>query len=121
MLIQFVSFGFKHELPDDLDLVIDVRDLRNPHRLKEFRYLTGLHPGVRRDVLSSPGVEKRMLSMRQQVSSLVDSSTKPVVRIGVGCFGGRHRSVVLASELQNHFHIAGYNAAVFHRDVNKTP
>ena len=120
--VNVVSFGYKHGLPIDVDLVFDCRFLPNPHWVDELRPLTGLHPEVREYVLSRKGTE----SFLEQLDSLLtltlpgyEREGKAYLSIGVGCTGGRHRSVVVSEQLGERLRGHGYRVAVHHRDVDR--
>jgi RNase adapter protein RapZ len=121
-VITLVSFGFKHGLPLDADLVFDVRFLANPHYVRELRWQDGQQNGVaefiRQDPLTAPFLAK--------LCDLVDFSVPPYIRegkayltIAVGCTGGRHRSVMVAEELASFLRGRGYQPLVQHRDIKK--
>jgi RNase adapter protein RapZ len=120
--VNVVSFGYKHGLPIDVDLVFDCRFLPNPHWVDELRPLTGLDADVRGYVLSRPGTE----AFLAQLDSLLELTLpgyeregKSYLSIGVGCTGGRHRSVVVAEELGARLRRHGYRPSVHHRDVDR--
>jgi RNase adapter protein RapZ len=120
--VNVVSFGYKHGLPIDVDLVFDCRFLPNPHWVDELRPLTGLDADVRGYVLSRPGTE----AFLAQLDSLLELTLpgyeregKSYLSSGVGCTGGRHRSVVVAEELGARLRRHGYRPSVHHRDVDR--
>jgi UPF0042 nucleotide-binding protein len=120
--VNVVSFGYKHGLPIDVDLVFDCRFLPNPHWVDELRPLTGLDPSVRDYVLGRPGTE----AFLAQLDSLLELTLpgyererKSYLSIGVGCTGGRHRSVVIAEQLGERLRHHGYRPSVHHRDVDR--
>ena len=120
--VNVVSFGYKHGLPMDVDLVFDCRFLPNPHWVDELRPLTGLDASVRDYVLSRPGTT----AFLAQLDSLLELTLpgyegegKAYLSIGVGCTGGRHRSVVVAEQLGERLRAHGYHVAVHHRDVER--
>ena len=120
--VSVVSFGYKHGLPIDVDLVFDCRFLPNPHWVEELRPLTGLDESVRDYVLSSPGTEAFLAQLDQLLELTLpgyEREGKAYLSIGVGCTGGRHRSVVLAEQLGERVRGHGYRAAVHHRDVDR--
>ena len=96
-----MSFGYKHGLPIDVDLVFDCRFLPNPHWVDELRPLTGLDPAVRDYVLEPPEHRRRSSTQLDSLLALTlpgyESEGKAYLSIGVGCTGGRHRSVVVPS------------------------
>jgi len=120
--VSVVSFGYKHGLPIDVDLVFDCRFLPNPHWVEELRPLTGLDESVRDYVLSSPGTEAFLAQLDQLLELTLpgyEREGKAYLSIGIGCTGGRHRSVVLAEQLGERVRGHGYRAAVHHRDVDR--
>lgn len=122
MRLAVTSFGFKNGTPRDVDLMFDVRFLPNPHWKPELRPLTGRNPAVRRHVLSSSDAEGFLDRVRDLLSFLVPryrDEGKSYVSIGIGCTGGRHRSVALAEELATWLVDCGYHATVRHRDLDE--
>ena len=120
--VQVISFGFKYGLPPDVDYLFDVRYLRNPHHDLELRPHTGEHPGVREYVEADP----RTAQLRAHLFALVDfvlpnhwDEGRWYVSLAVGCTGGKHRSVMLASDLAAHCEQAGYRVVVQHRDLGR--
>ena len=120
--VNVVSFGYKHGLPMDVDLVFDCRFLPNPHWVDELRPLTGLDASVRDYVLSRP-VTTPFLAQLESLLELTlpgyEGEGKAYLSIGVGCTGGRHRSVVVAEQLGERLRTHGYHVAVHHRDVER--
>lgn len=121
MLVQLISFGFKYGLPLDADLVFDVRFLPNPFYVDQLRYLTGEDSRVKKYLWRWMVTHKYF----QKICDLLNFSLPYYAREGktslvvaLGCTGGRHRSVVLANELQK---LLGerYSVTVEHRDMNK--
>ena len=122
MQILVLSFGFKHGVPLDVDNVLDVRFLPNPHWVEEMRPLTGLDPPVRRYVLSQPEAKEFLKRTEQLFKFLVPAYVKEgksYLTIAIGCTGGRHRSVVLAEEMAASLRKMGYSPSVIHRDVER--
>lgn len=120
MQILVLSFGFKHGVPLDVDNVLDVRFLPNPHWVEEMRPLTGLDEPVRRYVLGQPAAKEFLelaeLLLKFLVPAYVNEG-KCYLTLAVGCTGGRHRSVVLAEEFATRLRAMGYNPTVTHRDL----
>jgi RNase adapter protein RapZ len=117
-----VSFGYKHGLPLDVDLVFDCRFLPNPHWVDELRPLTGRDEPVRDYVLSQPETGEfltRLASLFDLLLPAYVKEGKSYLSIAVGCTGGNHRSVVLAEELGNLLRERGFTPTVQHRDVGK--
>jgi UPF0042 nucleotide-binding protein len=120
--VSVVSFGYKHGLPIDVDLVFDCRFLPNPHWVEELRPLTGLDESVRDYVLSRPGTEAFLTQLDRLLELTLpgyELEGKAYLSIGVGCTGGRHRSVVVAEQLGERLRGHGYRATVHHRDVDR--
>lgn len=122
IVLRVVSFGFRHGVPADADLVFDVRFLPNPNYIPEFKPLTGKNPRVARFVRSYPQTQEFI----ERVSSLLlflmphyIHEGKSYLTIAVGCTGGHHRSVMMAIELQKRLQKAGYAAKISHRDLEK--
>jgi UPF0042 nucleotide-binding protein len=117
-----MSFGYKHGLPIDVDLVFDCRFLPNPHWVEELRPLTGSDDRVRDYVLRQPDTRRFLEEMDRLFSFLLpayEREGKSYLSIGVGCTGGHHRSVVIADELARIFERLGVVAHVHHRDINR--
>jgi UPF0042 nucleotide-binding protein len=122
MQIQVVSFGFKHGVPLDVDTVFDCRFLPNPHWVDELRPLTGLDEPVRRFVLDQPTTGEFLSRVDDLLALVLPSYVaegKSYLAIGVGCTGGRHRSVVLAEELVERISRHGFAPLVHHRDIDR--
>jgi RNase adapter protein RapZ len=122
ILVSCVSFGFKHGVPDDADLVFDVRFLPNPHFVPEFRPLTGRHAKVAKYIRSFP----QTLEFIQRISDLLIyllphyiHEGKSYLTIAFGCTGGQHRSVMIAEDVAKRLKSAGYRVKVAHRDSPK--
>lgn len=117
--VSVVSFGFKHGAPRDVDLLFDVRFIPNPHWVPELRPHTGLEAPVRDYVLGMDQTVEFMAHCNALVGFLLPhyvAEGKSYLSIGVGCTGGRHRSVVLAEELGAYVRSLGYPVTVLHRD-----
>ncbi len=116
------SFGFKHGLPMDADLVLDVRFLPNPHWVDELRPLTGRDEPVRDHVLGTPEAQAfldKIVDLLELLLPAYRNEGKAYLSIAIGCTGGRHRSVAIAEELQSRLAALGTDAAVTHRDVER--
>jgi UPF0042 nucleotide-binding protein len=117
-----VSFGYKHGLPLDVDLVFDCRFLPNPNWVDELRPLTGRDEPVRDYVLGQPESAAFLEKLDDLLGLLLPAFVKEgksYLSIAVGCTGGRHRSVVLADELARLLTERGFEPAVQHRDVDR--
>ena len=123
--VTFLTFGFKHGSPGDADLTFDVRFLPNPHYEAELRDLTGMDPEVMHYVNNSDGLADfydRLIPLLDYLLPAYEQEGKAHLTIGIGCTGGRHRSVVIAEHLARHY--AGRPDVlidVVHRDVDKPP
>ena len=122
ILVSCVSFGFKHGVPEDADLVFDVRFLPNPHFVPEFRPLTGRHPRVAKYIRSFPQTQEFINRISDLLVYLLPhyvKEGKSYLTISFGCTGGQHRSVMIAEEVGKHLRKAGYRVKVVHRDSPK--
>lgn len=122
MRVVVESFGFKHGLARNLDLVLDTRFLPNPHWEEELRPQTGRDPAVRDFVLSQPDTKEFLERVTSLLSFLIPRYTaegKSYLTIGVGCTGGRHRSVAITEDLVRRLAAEGVDAAVRHRDIDR--
>ncbi|WP_153125339.1 RNase adapter RapZ [Peribacillus tepidiphilus] len=119
--VNVVSFGFKHGLPIDADLVFDVRFLPNPHYIEHMRPKTGLDQDVSSYVLKWNETQKFLEKVTELLSFMLPHykrEGKAQLVIAIGCTGGQHRSVALAEFLGNHFK-NDYHTQVTHRDIEK--
>jgi UPF0042 nucleotide-binding protein len=122
MQILVLSFGFKHGIPLDVDNVLDVRFLPNPHWVEAMRPMTGLDEPVRRYVLGQPEAKEFLERWEHLLRFLVPAYVKEgksYLTLAIGCTGGRHRSVVLAEEMAGRLRDMGYTPSVIHRDVER--
>jgi len=122
MQTSVVSFGYKHGLPLDVDLVFDCRFLPNPHWVDDLRPLTGLDEPVRDYVLGQPQTDDFLDRLDHLLELLLPAyrkEGKAYLSIAVGCTGGRHRSVVLAEEVAKRVEAHGFKPSVAHRDVGR--
>ncbi|MCX7603868.1 MAG: RNase adaptor protein RapZ, partial [Bryobacteraceae bacterium] len=120
--IYVMSFGFKHGLPPESDLVFDVRFLPNPNYIPDFKRLTGKHQAVARYVKSFPQTVEfldRITSLLLYLIPHYMAEGKSYLTISFGCTGGRHRSVMIAAEVQRRLKKAGYSVRLSHRDIEK--
>jgi len=116
------SFGFRHGVPTDSDLVFDVRFLPNPNYIPEYRNLTGRDRRVARFVRSFPQTGEFIERISDLLVYLLPHYVregKTYLTISFGCTGGHHRSVMIADEIRRRLTRAGYKARVNHRDVSK--
>jgi UPF0042 nucleotide-binding protein len=122
MQTTVLSFGYKHGLPSDVDMVMDCRFLPNPHWVDDLRPLSGLDAPVREylwaDPLTEPFLE-RLGSLLELLVPAYRDEGKAYLTIAVGCTGGRHRSVAIAEALGTWLAGLGVGARVIHRDIEK--
>jgi len=122
ILVSVVSFGFKQGVPEDSDLVFDVRFLPNPHFVPEFKALTGRHPRVAAYIRSFPQTHEFLRRISEMMIYLMPHYVregKSYLTIAIGCTGGQHRSVMMSEELGKSLRKAGYRVKVSHRDMPK--
>jgi UPF0042 nucleotide-binding protein len=123
LAFQLISFGFKHGVPLEADLVFDVRFMQNPYYVAELRPLSGLTDEVRAFVLDQP-VAARFLDFLVEFlefaipAYIAEGKTR--LTIGIGCTGGYHRSIVIAEELASWLRNQDFGpVAVFHRELDR--
>jgi UPF0042 nucleotide-binding protein len=117
-----VSFGYKHGVPVDIDFVFDCRFLPNPHWIEALRPLDGTDPAVRDYVFEQPEARALLDELERLFTLLLPGFVregKAYLTIGVGCTGGRHRSVAIADELAKLLGRLGMRANVHHRDLER--
>jgi RNase adapter protein RapZ len=122
MRVQVLSFGHKYGNPGALELLFDVRHLPNPHFVPELRRLSGHDSRVVKYLRSQPEVKEtldRFSDLLDYLLPLYKREGKSYVSVGIGCTGGRHRSVVVANALARRLRRAGFDANAVHRDVRK--
>ncbi|HEY1264531.1 MAG TPA: RNase adapter RapZ [Terriglobales bacterium] len=121
-LVSCVSFGFRHGVPEDADLMFDVRFLPNPHFIPEFRPLTGRDPKVAKYIRSFPQTKEFIRRISNLLVYLLPHyihEGKSYLTIAFGCTGGQHRSVMIAEDVSKLLRKAGYRVKVSHRDSPK--
>ncbi|MGD0881619.1 MAG: RNase adapter RapZ [Acidimicrobiales bacterium] len=122
MQTSVVSFGFKHGVPLDVDLMFDCRFLPNPYWDESLRSHSGLDPEVRAYVLERPETMQFLEKVDDLLAMLIPAyqkEGKSYLTVAMGCTGGRHRSVVLAEELSRRLDAHHLPTTVFHRDVDR--
>ena len=122
IMITFMSFGLKYGIPLESDLIIDVRCLPNPFYIAELKEHTGLEKCIQDYVLDSEETQefvKRLIDWLDYSLPLYLKEGKSELVVGIGCTGGKHRSVTIAGLLDNYFMEKGYKCIVQHRDVKK--
>ena len=122
MRVQVMSFGHKYGNPGDLELLFDVRHLPNPHFIPELKPLSGHDSRVVRYLRSDDEVKetlRRFTDLLSYLLPLYKREGKSYVTVGIGCTGGRHRSVMIANALARALRSKGFDAHASHRDVRK--
>jgi RNase adapter protein RapZ len=122
IVVYVNSFGFRHGVPPDSDLVFDVRFLPNPNYIPEFKKLSGRHPSVARYIRSFPQTMEFINRISELLIYLLPHyirEGKSYLTISFGCTGGHHRSVLIANEIYKRLKKAGFTVKESHRDVNK--
>ncbi|MFH1223225.1 MAG: RNase adapter RapZ, partial [Pseudomonadota bacterium] len=120
LLLRVISFGFSKGIPTDIDLMFDVRFLPNPHFDPKLRPLTGKDKPVK-EFLEEKKITNKFW---EKLSGLLDflipeysKEGKSYLTIGIGCTGGRHRSVMVAERVKDYFELKGYKCIIEHRDI----
>ncbi|MDO6354976.1 RNase adapter RapZ [Caloramator sp. CAR-1] len=122
LVISVQSFGFKYGIPIDADIVFDVRFLPNPYYIEELKRFSGLEENIREYVLSSAEAKEFLEKVTDLFEFLIPNyikEGKSRLVIAIGCTGGRHRSVVLASEVYKRLKDNGHTVLINHRDISK--
>lgn len=122
LLVQIVSFGFKHGLPLDADLVFDVRFLPNPNYVPKLQHKTGKEADVQEYVMRWPVAKQLLMHLGSLVDFLLPqyaSEGKTQLVVAIGCTGGQHRSVVIAEELARRLQGPGRRIGIEHRDCER--
>lgn len=120
MEVQVFSFGFKHGMPVEADLMIDVRFLPNPFYDPEMRTLTGLDDKVARFVLDNPKTKEFLDAWFRLLDAVMPgyvAEGKPQLSIAIGCTGGQHRSVAIAEATARYLEHQQYHVTISHRDL----
>lgn len=120
--VSVVSFGYKHGIPLDVDLVFDVRFLPNPHWDENLRPMSGLDAPVREFVMAQDLANKFLGQVESMLSILLPAygaEGKTYLTVAIGCTGGRHRSVVIAEQLKLWLNQNTQNPRVTHRDISR--
>jgi len=122
MRVDLISFGHKYGSPGELELLLDVRHLPNPHFVPELKRLSGHDSRVVKYLKAQPEVGetlRRFADLLNYLLPLYKREGKSYVTVGIGCTGGRHRSVMVAKALATSLRREGFDAHVTHRDVRK--
>jgi UPF0042 nucleotide-binding protein len=120
--INIISFGFKYGIPNDADLVMDMRFLTNPYFIPELKNQDGESDGVKQFVLSNDETRlflKKYLDLLDYLIPLYKRENKAYLTIAIGCTGGRHRSVAVARTIFEHFNKKGLTPGLIHRDIDR--
>jgi UPF0042 nucleotide-binding protein len=120
MRVELMSFGHKYGSPGELELLFDVRHLPNPHFVPELKRLSGHDRRVIKYLQAQPEVVetlRRFTDLLTYLLPLYRSEGKSYVTVGIGCTGGRHRSVMIANALAKTLRRSGFDAHAAHRDV----
>jgi len=118
--VTIMSFGFKHGVPREVDMMLDARFLKNPHWDKNLKPKTGQDDEVQKHIMSDPNFNDFFSKTRDMVDFLLPNYAaegKKYFTIAFGCTGGRHRSVFLAEKLSDHIKDLGYLTSIRHRDL----
>ena len=121
LVITILSFGFKYGIPDDADLVFDVRFLPNPYYIDELRKMTGNDAPVHDYVMAQPQSTEFLNKLTDMIEFLIPNyilEGKNRLVIAIGCTGGQHRSVTLANELYDRLKDGNYGIKIDHRDIS---
>ncbi len=121
-MVTVLSFGFKYGPPTDADLVFDVRFLPNPFYIEELRPLTGNDVSVSDYVMKYEESNIFLEKLKDMIDFLIPNYIKEgknQLVIGIGCTGGKHRSVTLANELFSNLQKIGHSVIISHRDIDK--
>jgi UPF0042 nucleotide-binding protein len=122
MLVTIITFGFKYSLPYNLDLLFDVRFLPNPHFVESLRPKTGLDPEVVAYLREQEGYEEFYAKLLDFITYILPGYRKEMksyLTIGIGCTGGKHRSVAIGQRLSDDLASAGYAIETVHRDCRR--
>lgn len=123
LTISLITFGYKFGVPYDIDLLFDVRFLRNPFFVPELKPLTGEDPRVINYVFSDPDAVpflEHLVQLFKFLIPLFERERRSYLNVGIGCTGGRHRSIAIAKRLQDRFASSGYHVTLSHRDLAKS-
>jgi len=122
LLINLMSFGFRYGLPAEADIVLDVRFLPNPYFIEELKHLNGENQKIQEYVMGweeSQTFLRKILDMMEFLIPLYEKEGKSNLNIALGCTGGKHRSVVMATRLARYFSGEDYLINVAHRDIHR--
>jgi len=120
--VVLYSFGFKHGVPVDVNMMWDVRFLPNPYWEEDLRPMNGCQPDVSDYVIKSRKGQEFLALLKPLITFLIDSNSgdkKKHIRFAVGCTGGRHRSVAVVEELGRYLTGNSVAVTIFHRDIER--
>lgn len=123
-IVTITSFGFSRGLPSNIDLLFDVRFLNNPFWDENLKLMTGLDEEVSEYISKDPSYDEAMSKFEDMLTFLLpkyQDAGKSYVNVGIGCTGGRHRSVHVAEALSKNLHEAGFSTTVSHRNLTSRP
>lgn len=119
--ISLISFGFKHGVPIDVDMLLDARFLPNPHWIEDLRPMSGLDEPVRDFVLGQELAQDFLVRIQDLLAVILPAYVtegRSYLTVGIGCTGGRHRSVAMVEEVARRLADAAYHPRVSHRDIH---
>ncbi len=122
IMVNIISFGFKYGVPYDVDLLFDIRFLPNPNFVTNLKPLSGRDKEVSEYLEASPVTEtflEKFFPFIEFLMSQYEQEGRYYLSIGIGCTGGRHRSVFIAETLERHIEQMGYDTALRHRDIER--
>ncbi|MCS6898050.1 MAG: RNase adaptor protein RapZ, partial [Nitrospira sp.] len=123
LAISLLTFGYKFGVPYDIDLLFDVRFLKNPYFVPELKTLAGDDPRVKAFVLGDPYAQSLVERLEGLLKFLIpcyEREPRSYLTIAIGCTGGRHRSVAIAEQLHESLSALGYDVTLTHRDIHKS-
>lgn len=122
IIVNVISFGFKYGVPYDIDILFDIRFLPNPNFILSLKPLTGKDKKVEDYLLSTPQttlVLEKLFQFIDFLMSQYEQEGRYYLNIGIGCTGGRHRSVFVAEALERHMKGMGFETTLRHRDIER--
>jgi UPF0042 nucleotide-binding protein len=120
--INIISFGFKYGIPNDADLIMDMRFIANPYFVPELKNQDGESRAVKQFVLSNNETRlflEKYIDLLDYLIPLYKRENKAYLTFGIGCTGGRHRSVAIARSIFEHLTKKGHNPSLIHRDIDR--
>ena len=120
--VKVISFGFKHGIPVDADMVFDVRCFPNPFYIPELREKTGNDKEVQDYVMNNTSAVEYLKKIEEMIDFLVpvfSGEGRKMLIVAIGCTGGHHRSVTFANKLADYVKTLGYTSSAVHRDIKK--